>query len=60
MPELDHRRAPPSAELRPDQRDDDSLPPYDMLDAILEAYVEDDAGREQLIARGLPPTTSTA
>ncbi len=45
---------PPSAELRPDQRDDDSLPPYDVLDAILEGYVEEDLGREQLIARGLP------
>jgi NAD+ synthase (glutamine-hydrolysing) len=46
---------PPSAELRPDQRDDQSLPPYEILDAILEGYVEDDLGREQLIARGLPP-----
>ena len=45
---------PPSAELRPDQRDDDSLPPYDVLDAILEGYVEHDLGREQLVARGLP------
>jgi NAD+ synthase (glutamine-hydrolysing) len=45
---------PPSAELRPDQRDEDSLPPYDMLDSILEAYVEEDQGREQLIRRGLP------
>ncbi len=45
---------PPSAELRPDQRDDDSLPPYDVLDAILEGYVEQDLGREQLVARGLP------
>ena len=45
----------PSAELRPDQRDDDSLPPYEILDAILEGYVEHDLGREQLIARGLPP-----
>jgi NAD+ synthase (glutamine-hydrolysing) len=45
---------PPSAELRPDQRDDDSLPPYDVLDAILEGYVEQDLGRDQLIARGLP------
>ena len=38
---------PPSAELRPDQRDDQSLPPYEVLDPILEAYVEDDrtAGR---------------
>jgi NAD+ synthase (glutamine-hydrolysing) len=45
---------PPSAELRPDQRDDDSLPPYEILDAILEGYVEHDLGREQLVARGLP------
>jgi NAD+ synthase (glutamine-hydrolysing) len=44
----------PSAELRPDQRDDQSLPPYEILDAILEGYVEEDLGREQLIARGLP------
>jgi NAD+ synthase (glutamine-hydrolysing) len=46
---------PPSAELRADQRDDDSLPPYEILDRILEGYVERDLGREQLIARGLPP-----
>jgi len=45
---------PPSAELRADQRDADSLPPYEVLDAILEGYVEQDLGREQLIARGLP------
>jgi NAD+ synthase (glutamine-hydrolysing) len=45
---------PPSAELRHGQRDEDSLPPYDMLDQILEAYVEEDQGREQLIRRGLP------
>ena len=51
---------PPSAELRPDQRDDESLPPYEILDAILQGYVEEDLGREQLIARGLPPRTSTA
>jgi NAD+ synthase (glutamine-hydrolysing) len=44
----------PSAELREGQRDEDSLPPYDMLDTILEAYVEQDQGREQLIRRGLP------
>ena len=43
----------PSAELRADQRDDDSLPPYEILDAILEGYVEHDLGREQLVARGL-------
>jgi NAD+ synthase (glutamine-hydrolysing) len=45
---------PPSAELKPGQQDSDSLPPYDMLDAILEAYVEQDQGREQLIRRGMP------
>jgi NAD+ synthase (glutamine-hydrolysing) len=43
----------PSAELRPDQRDEDALPPYERLDPILEAYVELDAGREQLLAHGL-------
>src|SRR4051794_2364293 len=46
---------PPSAELRADQKDEDSLPPYPILDAILEGYVERDLGRDQLIARGLPP-----
>jgi NAD+ synthase (glutamine-hydrolysing) len=44
----------PSAELRPDQRDADSLPDYDTLDAILEAYIEEDAGRDQLALAGLP------
>jgi len=44
----------PSAELRPDQRDSDSLPPYDLLDRILEAYIERDQGREEMIAAGLP------
>jgi NAD+ synthase (glutamine-hydrolysing) len=44
----------PSAELRPDQRDVDSLPPYDLLDRVLEAYVERDQGREEMIAAGLP------
>jgi NAD+ synthase (glutamine-hydrolysing) len=42
----------PSAELRPDQRDEDSLPPYAVLDPILDGYVEQDLGREQLILRG--------
>ena len=50
------RRAP-SAELRPDQRDEDSLPPYELLDRILEAYVERDQGREEMIAAGLPAET---
>jgi NAD+ synthase (glutamine-hydrolysing) len=45
---------PPSAELRPDQRDDDSLPPYELLDRILQGYIELDHSREQLIAQGLP------
>ncbi len=43
---------PPSAELRPDQRDDQSLPPYDVLDSILEGYVEHDLTATELIARG--------
>jgi NAD+ synthase (glutamine-hydrolysing) len=46
---------PPTAELRADQRDEDSLPPYDVLDRILEGYVERDLGREELIADGLDP-----
>src|SRR3954452_20371369 len=45
---------PPSAELRPDQLDQDSLPPYETLDKILEAYVERDEGIEALVAQGLP------
>jgi NAD+ synthase (glutamine-hydrolysing) len=45
----------PSAELRPDQRDEDSLPPYERLDTILAQYIELDAGREQLIAQGHDP-----
>lgn len=43
---------PPSAELRPDQKDTDSLPPYEILDPILEAYVEDDRSFEELLAMG--------
>jgi NAD+ synthase (glutamine-hydrolysing) len=45
---------PPSAELRAEQKDSDSLPDYDTLDAILEAYVEEDADREQLVLAGFP------
>jgi NAD+ synthase (glutamine-hydrolysing) len=44
----------PSAELRSDQRDEDSLPPYELLDRILQGYIEFDQSREQLIAQGLP------
>jgi NAD+ synthase (glutamine-hydrolysing) len=43
---------PPSAELRPDQRDDQSLPPYEVLDPIIEAYVEDDRTRAELVGMG--------
>jgi NAD+ synthase (glutamine-hydrolysing) len=43
---------PPSAELRADQRDDQSLPPYELLDALLELYVEQDATAEEIIALG--------
>ena len=43
---------PPSAELRPDQKDTDSLPPYEELDPIIEAYVEDDLGIDEVVARG--------
>ncbi|MFL5779842.1 MAG: NAD+ synthase [Thermoleophilaceae bacterium] len=45
---------PPSAELRAEQLDEDSLPPYEVLDAILEGYVEGDLDAEQLVRRGLP------
>ncbi len=44
----------PSAELRPNQKDTDSLPPYELLDRILEAYVERDEGREEIVAAGAP------
>jgi NAD+ synthase (glutamine-hydrolysing) len=47
------RRAP-SAELRPDQRDEDSLPPYGTLDRVLEEYVENDRSREEIIGDGIP------
>ncbi|HVM17366.1 MAG TPA: NAD+ synthase [Gaiellaceae bacterium] len=45
---------PPTAELRPDQRDEDSLPPYADLDRVLRAYVEEDLSREELLADGHP------
>ena len=47
----------PSAELRPDQTDQDTLPPYPQLDAILQAYVEEDRGVSDLVARGFPEET---
>jgi NAD+ synthase (glutamine-hydrolysing) len=43
---------PPSAELRPDQKDQDSLPPYDVLDAVLKGYVEEGLSRRDLVAQG--------
>jgi NAD+ synthase (glutamine-hydrolysing) len=43
---------PPSAELRPDQKDTDSLPPYEILDPILEAFIEEDLSVDQIVARG--------
>ena len=48
---------PPSAELRPDQRDDQSLPPYSVLDPIIEAYVENDHTLEELLAAGMDRPT---
>ena len=50
---------PPSAELRPDQLDSDSLPDYAELDAILESYVSGDAGIAELIAQGHSPSVAT-
>ena len=46
---------PPSAELRDDQRDDQSLPPYEILDPILDAYVEDDLSPTEIAERGIAP-----
>jgi len=45
----------PSAELRPGQRDTDSLPPYELLDDVLDDYVEGDAGHEEIVAMGFDP-----
>lgn len=48
---------PPSAELRPDQKDEDSLPPYDILDSILELYIEKQYSKEDIIAKGFEEQT---
>lgn len=48
---------PPSAELRPDQRDQDTLPPYEVLDPILEAHIEDHLSPEEIIAQGFDAET---
>ena len=49
---------PPSAELRPRQLDTDTLPPYEVLDPLLQAYVEEDEDVEGLVARGFDPATA--
>jgi NAD+ synthase (glutamine-hydrolysing) len=48
---------PPSAELRPDQKDSDSLPPYEVLDAILELFIEEDRSVDEIAARGFDRET---
>jgi NH3-dependent NAD+ synthetase len=48
---------PPSAELRPDQKDQDTLPPYDILDEILRLYVEEQLTTGEIAARGFDPDT---
>jgi len=48
---------PPSAELRPDQTDQEALPPYELLDQIIEAYVEENRGVAEMTAAGLPEET---
>ncbi len=50
---------PPSAELRPDQRDDDSLPPYEILDPILHGLVEEELSVAEIVARGFDEATVT-
>ena len=49
----------PTAELRPNQKDVDSLPPYEILDPIMEAYVEEDQGFEEIVGKGYDPATVT-
>jgi NAD+ synthase (glutamine-hydrolysing) len=48
---------PPSAELAPDQKDEDSLPPYRVLDPILEGYIEKDLGIDELVRQGFDAAT---
>jgi len=48
---------PPSAELRPNQKDQDTLPPYDVLDAILRLYVEDNLSVAEIVAQGFDEKT---
>jgi NAD+ synthase (glutamine-hydrolysing) len=51
---------PPSAELRPEQQDTDSLPPYEELDPIIAAYVEDDRGIDEIVAAGIGERATVA
>jgi NAD+ synthase (glutamine-hydrolysing) len=48
---------PPTAELKPDQTDQDTLPPYEVLDPILKAYVEEDRAPDDIVAMGFNPKT---
>jgi len=48
-------KSPPSAELKPDQLDEDDLPPYDILDGILREYIEENKGPEEIIGMGFDP-----
>ena len=48
---------PPSAELKPDQRDQDTLPPYEVLDEILRLYVEEQRSHAEIVARGFDANT---
>lgn len=50
---------PPSAELRPEQKDTDTLPPYEVLDPVLKAYIEDDLSKEDIVAMGYSETLVT-
>ena len=47
---------PPSAELKPDQLDEDDLPPYDVLDDILKAYIEENKAPDEIVAMGFEPS----
>jgi NAD+ synthase (glutamine-hydrolysing) len=49
-------KKPPSAELKPDQRDQDDLPPYEILDDILKAYIEDNKAPDEIVAMGIEPS----
>jgi NAD+ synthase (glutamine-hydrolysing) len=49
---------PPSAELRPDQKDQDTLPPYEILDRIIQLYLVEALAADEIVARGIPPETA--